>query len=173
MIMRITTIALLVQFALLLAAPALAQAPTKAEVEAYLGKISDTHGPLNEAGKSFGRLLGPAIQGDPKDQLALYRSYRSMARTLWNVQEEAKELRPPDHPVAREVQAANERFLSYQLEAILLKLPAVLEAVDDASLLPQDKMQRVKEMLMHDNAREVELGKQLRESMTRLRAAAQ
>jgi hypothetical protein len=150
---------------------AVAAEPTKAEVDAYLNRITESHGRLNQAGRDFGTALGPALQGDAASVLAAYRSYRKMAQVIWAIAKETKTWEMPKHPAAAQVQAANERFLVYQHEVVLSKIPAVLEVLDDAALDADAKREKILAAISRDNEREVELGKGVRSTMDALRQA--
>ena len=152
--------------------PLLADAPSKAEVEAYLGKMAKSHGELNKSGQEFGRLLAPAIKGGAEEKLALYRSYRGMAKVLFKVQHQCNEWEVPEGAASQDVKAANDRFMLYQHEALLDKVASMLEIVDDDTLDGDAKLEKISDRLTRDNAREVELGTQLRTAMDALRAVA-
>lgn len=170
--LRFAPFALCTCLALSLAAPVFAEDPDKAEVNTYLEEITKTHTRLNQAGQKFGVSLGPALKGGEKEQLAVYRTYRELAQLIWKIQQETKEFEVPDHELAREVKSANDRFLIYQREVVLSKIPAMLELIDDANLEVAAKAEKLQAMIGRDNEREVELGKVLRDSMTKLREAA-
>jgi len=153
-------------------APLRAEAPSKADIEAYLGKMTKSHEELNKHGQDFGRLLGPALKGGTAEKLALYRSYRGMAQLLFRVQQECHEWKVPEGAASQDVKAANDRFLIYQHEVVLDKVPALLEIVDDDTLDGDAKLEKIRARLERDNAREIELGKQVRSAMEALREAA-
>jgi len=152
--------------------PMLAEAPSKAEVEAYLGKMTKSHEELNKHGQDFGRLLGPALKGGAEEKLALYRNYRGMAQLLFKVQQQCNEWKVPEGAASQNMKAANDRFMIYQHEAVLDKVPALLEIVDDDTLDGDAKLEKIRARITLDNAREIELGKQVRSAMEALREAA-
>lgn len=154
------------------AAPLLAEGPSKAEVEDYLEKISKSHGELNKKGQEFGGRLTAALKGGAEEKLALYRTYRGMAQLVFKIQQQSNEWEVPKGAESQDAKAANDRFLSYQHEVVLDKVPAMLEIVDDDSLDSDAKLEKIRERLTRDNEREVELGKQVRAAMDALRAAA-
>ncbi len=103
----------------------------KAEVDAYLGEIAESHQTLYKVGERFGKTLGPLLQGNQPDSREVHRAFRDVAQTLGRVRRDVKTWTVPDHPTARKLAVANDEFMEYQVKATLEWLPKIIDIMED------------------------------------------
>lgn len=142
--------------------------PSKAEVEAYLKKIADSHSTLYKVGERFGKTLGPLLQGNEPDSREVHRAYRDVAQTLGRVRREVKGWEVPENATARKLAVANDEFMEYQVKATLEWLPSMIDIMEDETATIEARSKKVLAELESGGAEESEVGSKVRDAYLRL-----